>query len=37
MAIVMYQACGYVPTARYNDNPFAEHWFTKTLTDLEQA
>jgi endonuclease/exonuclease/phosphatase family metal-dependent hydrolase len=25
------------PDARYNDNPFAEHWFTKTLTDLEQA
>jgi GNAT superfamily N-acetyltransferase len=31
-AIAMYKAAGYVPTARYNDNPYAEHWFTKTLT-----
>ncbi len=32
-AIAMYESCGYVPTARYNDNPYAEHWFTKALTD----
>jgi hypothetical protein len=32
----MYEASGYVPTARYNDNPYAEHWFTKELTDGEQ-
>jgi len=31
-AIAMYEACGYTPTDRYNDNPYAEHWFTKTLT-----
>jgi ribosomal protein S18 acetylase RimI-like enzyme len=35
-AIAMYEASGYVPTARYNDNPYAEHWFTKELTDAEQ-
>jgi GNAT superfamily N-acetyltransferase len=32
-AIAMYQACGYVPIRPYNDNPYAEHWFAKTLTD----
>ena len=31
-AIAMYEAAGYVQTARYNDNPYAEHWFTKMLT-----
>ena len=30
-AIAMYQACGYVVTTRYNDNPYAEHWFTKAV------
>ncbi len=32
-AIAMYQACGYAATSRYNDNPYAEHWFTKTLPE----
>ncbi len=30
-AITMYAAAGYVPTERYNDNPYAQHWFEKTL------
>jgi GNAT superfamily N-acetyltransferase len=31
-AITMYRACGYTEIERYNDNPYAELWFTKTLT-----
>jgi ribosomal protein S18 acetylase RimI-like enzyme len=31
-AIAMYEAAGYRPIARYNDNPYAHHWFTKSLT-----
>lgn len=31
-AIAMYQAAGYREIPRYNDNPFARHWFEKTLT-----
>ena len=27
----MYQATGYVAIERYNDNPFAHHWFAKQL------
>lgn len=30
-AIAMYEAAGYTPTDRYNDNPYAERWFTKRL------
>jgi len=30
-AIGMYERTGYVPIARYNDNPFATHFFEKTL------
>ncbi len=30
-AISMYEAMGYEPTERYNDNPYAQRWFTKTL------
>lgn len=30
-AIAMYRAAGYAATGRYNDNPYAQHWFTKTL------
>lgn len=30
-AIAMYRGCGYVDIGRYNDNPFAEHWFGKDL------
>jgi GNAT superfamily N-acetyltransferase len=31
-AIAMYEAAGYRPIARYNDNPYVHHWFTKSLT-----
>lgn len=30
-AIAMYRSCGYADIDRYNDNPFAEHWFAKDL------
>jgi ribosomal protein S18 acetylase RimI-like enzyme len=30
-AIALYEASGYTRIARYNDNPYAEHWFTKPL------
>lgn len=30
-AIAMYESSGYVATGRYNDNPYAERWFTKAL------
>ena len=30
-AIAMYRACGYADIERYNENPFAEHWFAKEL------
>jgi GNAT superfamily N-acetyltransferase len=30
-AIALYRASGYSPTARYNDNPYAELWFEKSL------
>ena len=32
-AIAMYESCGYVAIPRYNDNPYAERWFTKVLSD----
>jgi GNAT superfamily N-acetyltransferase len=31
-AIAMYRASGYVAIDRYNDNPYAHHWFEKRLT-----
>jgi GNAT superfamily N-acetyltransferase len=31
-AIALYEAAGYRPTDRYNDNPHAQHWFRKELT-----
>ena len=31
-AIAMYRACGYAAADRYNDNPYAHLWFTKTIT-----
>lgn len=31
-AIAMYRSMGYEPTDRYNDNPYAHHWFTKRLS-----
>jgi len=30
-AKAMYRAAGYVEIARYNDNPYADHWFEKRL------
>jgi DNA-binding MarR family transcriptional regulator/GNAT superfamily N-acetyltransferase len=30
-AQAMYRAHGYVPIARYNENPYATHWFEKLL------
>ena len=30
-AIAMYHSSGYVDIERYNDNPYAEHWFGKDL------
>ena len=32
-AIAMYRRAGYTEVGRYNDNPYAEHWFAKELTD----
>jgi len=32
-AIAMYGSQGYVPVERYNDNPYAQHWFEKLLPD----
>jgi len=31
-AIAMYRASGYHDIERYNDNPYAEHWFAKELS-----
>lgn len=28
-AIAMYERAGYTPIGRYNDNPYAHHWFEK--------
>ena len=30
-AIAMYRSCGYRPTGRYNDNPYADLWFEKNV------
>lgn len=30
-AIAMYRACGYSDVDRYNDNPYAHLWFSKTI------
>ncbi|TDT14500.1 MarR family transcriptional regulator with acetyltransferase activity [Ilumatobacter fluminis] len=30
-AIAMYGRAGYTPTDRYNDNPYAQRWFTKPV------
>ena len=34
-AISMYRALGYHAIQRYNDNPYAHHWFAKTLREDE--
>ncbi len=31
-AIAMYQRSGYGAAEKYNDNPYAHHWFAKQLT-----
>ena len=31
-AIAMYTSAGYTLIERYNDNPYAHHWFAKPLT-----
>ena len=36
-AIAMYESSGYRPTARYNDNPYAQRWFTKRLSKTARA
>jgi GNAT superfamily N-acetyltransferase len=36
-AIAMYESAGYVRTERYNDNPYAEHWFTKAVDDADDS
>jgi DNA-binding MarR family transcriptional regulator/GNAT superfamily N-acetyltransferase len=33
-AISMYQRAGYQSIERYNDNPYAHHWFAKDLSPL---
>jgi GNAT superfamily N-acetyltransferase len=30
-AIAMYRRAGYTEISRYNDNPYAHHWFEKHL------
>jgi GNAT superfamily N-acetyltransferase len=30
-AVAMYRRLGWTETPRYNDNPFAHHWFAKSL------
>ncbi|NNE12969.1 MAG: GNAT family N-acetyltransferase, partial [Ilumatobacter sp.] len=30
-AVAMYERAGYRPIERYNDNPYAHHWFAKPL------
>lgn len=30
-AIAMYRRAGYVEVPRYNDNPYAQHWFEKRV------
>ena len=30
-AMAMYESADYAPIDRYNDNPYAEHWFVKAL------
>ena len=30
-ALALYGSSGYEPIGRYNDNPYAQHWFSKQL------
>jgi ribosomal protein S18 acetylase RimI-like enzyme len=36
-AIAMYRALGYGAIERYNDNPYAHHWFEKTLSSNDEG
>jgi DNA-binding MarR family transcriptional regulator/GNAT superfamily N-acetyltransferase len=36
-AIAMYHRFGYVPIGRYNDNPYAHHWFEKHLAPVGRS
>jgi ribosomal protein S18 acetylase RimI-like enzyme len=36
-AIAMYRALGYGTIERYNDNPYAHHWFEKTLSSNDEG
>jgi GNAT superfamily N-acetyltransferase len=36
-AITMYERAGYHSIERYNDNPFAKHWFEKSLVDRQRV
>lgn len=36
-AIAMYERAGYTPIDRYNDNPYAHHWFEKHWHDPPSA
>jgi ribosomal protein S18 acetylase RimI-like enzyme len=33
----MYRTRGYVEIARYNDDPYANHWFEKRLARLDEG
>ena len=33
-ALSLYRASGYREIPRYNDNPYAQHWFEKTLSEV---
>jgi hypothetical protein len=36
-AVAMYERAGYHRVERYNDNPYAHHWFAKALTSPRRA
>lgn len=36
-AVAMYKSCGYTEIERYNDNPYAGHWFEKPLSPAVQT
>jgi hypothetical protein len=36
-ALKLYRCSGYREIDRYNDNPYAHHWFEKALTDSQPS
>ncbi len=36
-AVSMYRRAGYTEIPRYNDNPYAHHWFEKELSPRDSA